>query len=250
MFKKIADLPFGSYETSPSDALKSAITLVKHGRAHGVKLEGGRSAVAAISHIVHGAGIPVLAHVGLTPQRVHSFGGFRAQARTADDACRLLDDALAVQEAGAFAVVLEAVAAPVAAAVSARLRIPTIGIGAGNGCGGQVLVQSDLCGMMPNGNDHISSVRGSAGDDTALASAPAPATGPSHLPKFVRQYGNVWNEQVTAMKQYRADVKTRAFPSREHEYGIPEAELAEFAARLGGGSDQGGSRGHVSVAKS
>ncbi|KAK7966566.1 uncharacterized protein PG986_000843 [Apiospora aurea] len=136
----IGDLPMGSYEISPEQALDTAIRFVKEGRVQGIKLEGGKEMAPTIAKITR-AGIPVLAHIGLTPQRQNSLGGFRVQGKTADGAMRVLEDALAVQEAGSFATVLEAVPAEVASIVTQKLSIPTIGIGAGNGCSGQVLVQ-------------------------------------------------------------------------------------------------------------
>ncbi|EJT80126.1 3-methyl-2-oxobutanoate hydroxymethyltransferase [Gaeumannomyces tritici R3-111a-1] len=200
----VGDLPMGSYEVSPEQALATAIRFIKEGRVQGVKLEGGREMAPTIRRLTT-AGIPVLAHVGLTPQRQHALGGFRVQGRTAAGATAVLEDALAVQEAGAFATVLEAVPAEVAALITSRLRIPTIGIGAGNGCSGQVLVQIDLTGNFPPGR---------------------------FLPKFVKQYGNVWAESLRAIEAYRDDVKSRAYPATEHTYPIPPEELAAFTAKL------------------
>lgn len=165
----------GSYEISPSQALESAIRVIKEGRVKAVKLEGGTSIAPTIQRITE-AGIPVLGHVGLTPQRQHSLGGFRVQGKTTLGALKVLEDALAVQEAGAFAVVLEAVPAEVASLVSKKLQIPTIGIGAGNGCSGQVLVQVDMSGNFPPGRS---------------------------LPKFVKQYGDVWGESMKALQAYK-----------------------------------------------
>ena len=200
----VGDLPMGSYEVSPEQAVATAIRVVKEGRVQAVKLEGGREMAPTIRRIT-AAGIPVLAHIGLTPQRQHALGGFRVQGRTAAAAASVLEDALAVQEAGCFATVLEAVPAEVAALITSRLRIPTIGIGAGNGCAGQVLVQIDLTGNFPPGR---------------------------YLPKFVKQYGNVWAESLRAIEAYRNDVKSRAYPATEHTYPIPADELAAFAAGL------------------
>lgn len=200
----VGDLPMGSYEISPEQALATAIRFIKDGRVQAVKLEGGREMAPTIRRLT-AAGIPVLAHVGLTPQRQHALGGFRVQGRTAAGAAAVLEDALAVQEAGSFATVLEAVPAEVAALITSRLRIPTIGIGAGNGCSGQVLVQMDMTGNFPPGR---------------------------FLPKFVKQYGNVWAESLRAIEAYRDDVKSRAYPATEHTYPIPPEELAAFAAKL------------------
>ncbi|KAF2203586.1 3-methyl-2-oxobutanoate hydroxymethyltransferas-like protein [Delitschia confertaspora ATCC 74209] len=196
----VGDLPMGSYEISPSQALESSIRLVKEGRVKSVKLEGGIEMAPTISKITR-AGIPVLAHIGLTPQRQNSLGGFRVQGKNTASAIKLLNDAYAVQEAGAFAVVLEAVPAEVAALVTKKLSIPTIGIGAGNGCSGQVLVQIDMLGNFPPGR---------------------------FLPKFVKQFGNVWGESLRAIQQYKDEVKSGAYPAAEHTYPMPKDEFSEF----------------------
>ena len=207
----------GSYEIAPEQALESAIRVVKDGRVQGIKLEGGRDFAPTIQKITK-AGIPVLGHVGLTPQRQNALGGFRVQGKTTAGALRVLEDALAVQDAGCFAVVLEAVPAEVASLVTQKLKIPTIGIGAGNGCSGQVLVQVDMTGNFPPGR---------------------------FLPKFVKQYGDVWSESRRAIETYKsttpselpllciadqcpAEVKSRAYPALEHTYPIHETELKEF----------------------
>lgn len=166
----------GSYEISPEQALESAIRVVKEGRMQGIKLEGGLDMAPTIERITR-AGIPVLGHVGLTPQRQHALGGFRVQGKTTEGALKVLHDALAVQAAGCFAVVLEAVPAEVASLVTNKLSIPTIGIGAGNGCSGQVLVQVDMSGNFPPGR---------------------------FLPKFVKKYGDVWGESMRAIEAYRS----------------------------------------------
>ena len=196
----VGDLPMGSYEVSPEQALQSAVRMVKEGRVQAIKLEGGVEMASAISKITT-AGIPVLAHVGLTPQRHNALGGFRVQGKSTAGALRLLTDALAVQEAGAFAVVLEAVPAEVATLVTKKLRIPTIGIGAGNGCSGQVLVQVDMSGNFPPGR---------------------------FLPKFVKKFGDVWGEARRAVEAYRSEVKDRSYPAPEHTYPMPKEEYAEF----------------------
>ncbi|EMC99503.1 hypothetical protein BAUCODRAFT_64094 [Baudoinia panamericana UAMH 10762] len=196
----VGDLPMGSYEVSPEHALQSAIKMVKEGRVHAIKLEGGAEMAPAIAKITT-AGIPVLAHIGLTPQRQNALGGFRVQGKSTAGALKLLADALAVQEAGAFAVVLEAVPAEVAALVTKKLRIPTIGIGAGNGCSGQVLVQVDMSGNFPPGRS---------------------------LPKFVKQFGDVWSEARRAIEQYRTEVKGRSYPASEHTYPMPKEAYTEF----------------------
>ena len=173
----VGDMPMGCYEIAPEQALESAIRVVKEGRMQSVKLEGGTEMAPTIAKIVR-AGIPVLAHVGLTPQRQNALGGFRVQGKTAQGAAKVLEDALAVQEAGAFAVVLEAVPDEVAEIVTQKLRIPTIGIGAGKACSGQVLVQVDMLGNFPPGR---------------------------FLPKFVKKYGDVWGESLRAIEAYKGE---------------------------------------------
>ena len=190
----------GSYEVSPTQAVTSAIAMVKQGRVHGIKLEGGAEYASTIRAVAT-AGIPVLAHIGLTPQRQIALGGFRVQGKTCATAMAILADAFAVQEAGAFATVLEAVPAEVAALITKKLRIPTISIGAGAGCSGQVLVQADMIGNFPPGR---------------------------FLPKFVKKFGDVWGEAEKAMRSYRDEVKSRAFPAAEHTYPMPEKEFQEF----------------------
>lgn len=190
----------GTYEIAPEQALESAIRMIKEGRVKSVKLEGGKEMAPTISKITT-AGIPVIAHIGLTPQRQNSLGGFRVQGKNTASALQLLEDALAVQEAGAYAVLVEAVPAEVAALVTKQLRVPTIGIGAGNGCSGQVLVQIDMLGNFPPGR---------------------------FLPKFVKQYGNVWTESLRAIHEYKTEVKSRAYPAPEHTYPMPKEEFLEF----------------------
>ena len=190
----------GSYEIAPEQALESAIRVIKHGRVQSVKLEGGREMAPTISKITT-AGIPVLGHVGLTPQRQHSLGGFKVQGNTAAGAFRVLEDALAVQDAGCYAVVLEAIPAEIAEIVTKKLSIPTIGIGAGNACAGQVLVQLDMLGHFPPGR---------------------------FLPKFVKKYGDVWRESIKAITAYRDEVKSRQYPAPQHTYPIPRDELETF----------------------
>jgi 3-methyl-2-oxobutanoate hydroxymethyltransferase len=190
----------GTYEVSPEQALQSAIRVIKEGRMQAVKLEGGADMAPTISRISQ-AGIPVLAHIGLTPQRQNALGGFRVQGKSTAGALKLLEDAVAVQEAGAFAVVVEAVPSEVAALITKKLRIPTIGIGAGSGCSGQVLVQIDMSGNFPPGR---------------------------FLPKFVKQYGDVWGESMRAMQAYRSDVKNRSYPASEHTYPIAKEEFSDF----------------------
>jgi len=194
----------GTYEISPTQALTTSIAMLKTGRMKAIKLEGGAHMAPTI-HTITQAGIPVLAHIGLTPQRANSLGGFRVQAKTPASATQLLADARAVQDAGAFAVVLEAVPAEVAELVTRELKIPTIGIGAGNACSGQVLVQVDMLGNFPPGR---------------------------FLPKFVKQYGNVWAEAERAIAEYRSEVKERTYPAKEHTYPMTEEAFAEFEKKV------------------
>jgi 3-methyl-2-oxobutanoate hydroxymethyltransferase len=183
----VGDLPFGSYQASPEQALASALRLVKEGGAHAVKLEGGRR-VAAQVELLTSAGMAVMGHIGLTPQSVNGIGGYRVQGRgEAGDV--LLADALALQQAGAFAIVLELVPAELASRVSKELRIPTIGIGAGAGCDAQVLVWTDMAGMN---------------------------AGPG--PRFVKQYANLRASLTEAAGAYADDVRKGRYPGAEHSY--------------------------------
>lgn len=183
----IADMPFGSYHVSPEQGAGSAIRLVKEGGAQAVKLEGGAHVAETIEHIV-AAQIPVMGHVGLTPQSVNQMGGFRVQGRGEAGRLRVLDDARRVQDAGAFAVVLEGVPAALAAEITAELSIPTIGIGAGVDCTGQVLVMHDLLGLS---------------DST---------------PSFVKQYANLGTLISQAARAYADDVRSGKFPDDDHSY--------------------------------
>jgi len=198
----IGDLPFGSYEVSDEQAVASAIRLLKEGGADLVKLEGAGRMASRVRAIAE-ANIGVIGHVGLTPQSATRLGGFRAQGRTAASALALFDDALALERAGAVAVVLEAVPAAVAASISERLAVPTIGIGAGPGCDGQVLVWHDLLGLS------------------------AAAT-----PRFVRRYAELGEEIAGALRAYVADVRSGSFPESVHTYSIPDEERARFEAAL------------------
>lgn len=190
----------GSYEVCAEQAIESSLRLIKEGRVHGVKIEGGQELAPTIKRITQ-AGVPVVGHVGLTPQRQNALGGFRVQGKTAVSAMKLLHDALAMQEAGAFMLVLEAMPSEVASIITQKLRIPTIGIGAGNGCSGQVLVQVDMTGNFQPGR---------------------------FVPKFVKQYADVWDEAARGISLYRDEVKSRAFPSEEYTYPIAKDELAGF----------------------
>lgn len=188
----ICDMPFMSYQTSVYDAVVNAGRLMKEGRAGAVKLEGGKEVCPQIKAIVD-AGIPVCAHLGLTPQSINAFGGFKVQGKTEAAAKKLIEDAKAVEEAGAFAVVLECVPTKVAELVTKSLRIPTIGIGAGNVCDGQVLVYQDMLGMFSD-----------------------------FTPKFVKRFADIGTVMKEAFAAYDSEVKAGTFPSKEHEYTISE----------------------------
>ncbi len=210
---RIGDMPFLSYQVSVEEAVRNAGRFLQEGGMEAVKLEGGRERLPAIAAIV-GAGIPVMGHLGLTPQSVHQLGGFRAQAKTAESARRLMEDARALQDAGCFSIVLESIPARLAAWVSSRLSIPTIGIGAGFGCDGQVLVTHDLLGLFER-----------------------------FTPRFVKRYANLYAEMVRAFDAYRADVEARDFPSDEHSVDLPDDEWQAFVGSLedeGPGRDPGG----------
>jgi 3-methyl-2-oxobutanoate hydroxymethyltransferase len=209
----VADMPFGSYQVSDESAVENAIRFVKEAEADAVKLEGAGATLGRVRAIV-AAGIPVMGHVGLTPQSATMLGGYRAQGRTAEQALEVYAAALALERAGCFAVVLEAVPAPVAERITGALGIPTIGIGAGSGCDGQVLVWHDLLGLY---------------DGTP--------------PRFVKQYAALADEIRTALAEYASDVRTGVFPEERHTYAIAEPELErldeELAERRGdGGHDE------------
>jgi 3-methyl-2-oxobutanoate hydroxymethyltransferase len=199
----VADLPFGSYEASDEQAVHSAQRFVKEAGADAVKLEGGgpasRSRIAAIV----AGGIPVIGHVGLTPQSATALGGRRAQGRTAERALALADEAFAVEAAGAFAIVFEAIPAAVAARLHDRLTIPVIGIGAGSDADGQVLVFHDVLGIYPG-----------------------------RAPRFAKQYAELRSPMIAAVSEYAADVRAGRFPSNEHSFAIDPDELAAFDAGL------------------
>jgi 3-methyl-2-oxobutanoate hydroxymethyltransferase len=199
----IADMPFGSFQVSDEDALRNAIRFFKEAGADAVKLEGAGTSLSRVRAIV-AAGIPVMGHVGLTPQSATMLGGLRAQGRTATQALRLLDDARALEAEGCFAVVLEAVPAPVAARITAALSVPTIGVGSGPDCDGQVLVLHDLVGLYQG-----------------------------RSARFVKRYADVGSTIGDALERFAADVRAGAFPAEEHTYSIPDEELALFEAGLG-----------------
>lgn len=183
----VGDMPFGSYQVSSEDALRGAIRLVKEGGAHAVKLEGGRRMADTIARIVD-AEIPVMGHVGLTPQAIHRMGGYRVQGRGEKGRARVLEDARAVAEAGAFAVVLEGVPAELAQEITAALPIPTIGIGAGVACDGQVLVMHDLLGLS------------------------------DWTPSFAKVYANLGAAASQAARLFAEEVRERKFPGDEHSF--------------------------------
>jgi len=182
----IADMPFLTYQVSVEEAMRNAARLIQEGGAHAVKLEGGGAAIEATARLVE-AGIPVMGHLGLLPQSVHQLGGFRQQARDETDAAQLLADAQALAEAGAFAVVLESIPAAVAAKVTEELDVPTIGIGAGPYCDGQVLVSYDMLGLSQDA-----------------------------VPSFVRRYAELGEETVAAAREYTEDVRAGRFPAPSH----------------------------------
>jgi len=198
----IGDMPFGTYEASDDDAVHNAVRFLKEGGADVVKLEGAGPSLSRV-RAISGAGIGVMGHVGLTPQSATVLGGFKAQGRTADQARQLYEDALALERAGCFAVVLEAVPAPVAERITEALTVPTIGIGAGAATDGQVLVYHDLLGLYEG-----------------------------RAPRFVKRYADLAAEIRGALERYAADVREHRFPEEQHTYSIPEEELSEFEADL------------------
>ena len=198
----IGDLPFMSYQADVVDAVRNAGRLIKEGQMDAVKLEGGKRMAAQVSAIV-AAGIPVVGHIGLTPQSLSALGGYRIQGKTSEQAMVLYEDALALQEAGCFAIVLESIPVPVATEITKRLSIPTIGIGAGSGCDGQVLVYHDILGLF---------------DD--------------FMPRFVKQYANLKPIILEALSSFHEDVENRAFPAEEHTYPMKDEEKGRFMKEI------------------
>ena len=196
----VGDMPFGSYQVSDETAVTNAVRFVKEARADVVKLEGAGASLSRIRAIVD-AGIPVMGHIGLTPQSATMLGGFKTQGRTAEKAFRLVEEARALEAAGCFSIVLEAVPSPVAARITEIVEVPTFGIGAGPSCDGQVLVYHDLLGLSEG-----------------------------HLPRFVKRYANLSREIRDALEAYAADVRSGAFPSEEYTYAMDDDELAAFEA--------------------
>ena len=194
----VADMPFMSYQTCVYDAVVNAGRLIKEGRAQAVKLEGGIEVCDKIEAIVK-ASIPVMGHIGLTPQSVNAFGGFKVQGKGEEAAKKLIDEALAIEKAGAFAVVLECVPAKLAAIISEKLSIPTIGIGAGVNCDGQILVYQDMLGLFSD-----------------------------FTPKFVKKYENLGEKMNIAFKKYIEEVKDGVFPAEEHSFKINDEVIEKL----------------------
>ena len=194
----VVDMPFMSYQTNEYDALVNAGRLMKEGRAGAVKLEGGRSVCPQIKAITD-AGIPVMAHLGLTPQSVNALGGNRVQGKSEEAARNIIEDALAVQEAGAFAVVLECIPAKLATLITEKLAIPTIGIGAGNGCDGQVLVYQDMLGMFSD-----------------------------YIPKFAKKFADAGTVMKSAFADYIKEVSEGTYPAEEHTFKIDDDVLGKL----------------------
>ena len=192
----VADMPFMSYQTGPEDALRNAGRFLQEAGAQAVKLEGGTNVAETVRRVVD-AGIPVMGHIGLTPQSLHKFGGYKVQGKTARAAARLMDDALALEQAGAFSIVLETMPAPLSRLITQRLRIATIGIGAGPDCDGQVQVYHDLLGLFED-----------------------------FVPKHTRQYAHLGEAIREAVAAYAADVRERRFPTEEHSSTMDETALA------------------------
>jgi 3-methyl-2-oxobutanoate hydroxymethyltransferase len=199
----IGDMPFMSYQASVSDAVRNAGRFLQEAGMDAVKLEGGQERAAAVRAIVE-AGIPVVGHLGLTPQSVHQLGGFRAQARSTEAAIRLIEDAQALEEAGCFALVLESIPARLGGLVSKKLKIPTIGIGAGLDCDGQVLVTHDMLGLFDR-----------------------------FTPKFVKKYAELHNTMTDAFSQFREEVESRSFPEASHSVEMSDEAWTALLAELG-----------------
>jgi 3-methyl-2-oxobutanoate hydroxymethyltransferase len=198
----VVDMPFGTYEESPSMAFRNAARVMKETDCGAIKLEGGRRMAETIRYLVD-RGIPVMAHIGLTPQSINVIGGFKAQGREEAQWAAIEEDARQVAEAGAFSVVLEAMAEPLAARITQAIPIPTIGIGASATCDGQVLVMEDMLGLSPR------------------------------VPKFVKEFGAVGAAIEGAIRSYAAEVRARSFPSTEHTYGMSDPQKSDGAANSG-----------------
>jgi len=194
----ISDMPFMTYHISVDDALKNAARFIQEGGAQAVKLEGGITVAEKVRRIVE-CGIPIMGHIGLTPQSIHQFGGFKVQGKTPEAATRMLNDARALEEAGAFAIVLETVPTPLATLITQRVSIPTIGIGAGIGCDGQVQVINDILGSFTD-----------------------------FVPKHAKQYANLADIIRAAVTEYRNEVKAGSFPTDEQSFSMDESILTEL----------------------
>ena len=199
----VGDMPFMSYNISREQAITNAGSLYKDGACDSVKLEGGLEMASTVSAIVK-AGIPVFGHIGLTPQTAGMLGGFKVQGKSLDAARKVVDDAVALEEAGVFAIVLEAIPRQLAALITEKLRIPTIGIGGGLDCDGQVLVLHDMVGMFRR-----------------------------FTPKFVKVYADVYSVQLEAVKKYIADVQGKAFPAEEHTFTMKDDAVSDLRKSLG-----------------
>jgi len=194
----VGDMPFLSYQADSAEAVRNAGRFLKEAHIDAVKLEGGRNVLGSIQAILN-AGIPVMGHLGLTPQTATKLGGYKVQGKTVANAVRLLEDALALQEAGCFAIVLEAITAPVAKVITERLDIPTIGIGSGVDCSGQVLVYHDILGLYDQ-----------------------------FVPKFVKQYANLKDTIIDAIREYRVEVEQHTFPTDSHAFDMDDEEYERF----------------------
>jgi 3-methyl-2-oxobutanoate hydroxymethyltransferase len=194
----VTDMPFMSYQTSVYDAVVNAGRLMKEGRAGAIKLEGGKEILPQVEAIVK-ASIPVMGHLGLTPQSVNAFGGYKVQGKSVETAKKLIDDAIALEQAGAFAIVLECVPESLANMITDKISIPTIGIGAGAGCDGQVLVYQDMLGMFSD-----------------------------FTPKFVKKFGNVGEEMKEAFGKYINEVNEGTFPAKEHSFKIDDSIISKL----------------------
>jgi 3-methyl-2-oxobutanoate hydroxymethyltransferase len=195
-------MPFGSFQISDETAVANAIRFVKEAGADAVKVEGAGPTVSRVRALI-GAGVPVMGHIGLTPQSATMLGGFKAQGRTAEKASQLVEAAVALEAAGCFSLVLEAVPSPVATRITETLTIPTIGIGAGAGCDGQVLVYHDLLGLYE-----------------------------ARAPRFVKRYAALADEIRSALEKYADDVRSGRFPAEQHGYAMPDEELEAFRTGL------------------
>ena len=194
----IGDMPFGSYNTSPKKAIANAVRFMKEGGVSGVKLEGGKEMAPVIEAIVK-AGIPVQGHIGLTPQTIAALGGFKVQGKSAEAAKKLIEDAKTLQQAGCFSIVLEAIPSQISKKITESISIPTIGIGAGADCDGQVLVLHDMIGLFDR-----------------------------FTPKFVKQYASISKTISAAIKEYKKDVENKKFPEEKHSFTISDKELEKL----------------------